>query len=141
MDWPNVLVVARENAETFGLADRFHEISDSAFDVSLGEGYDVVLVTNFLHHFDVSTCEAFLKRVHSALKDDGQVLTLEFIPNEDRLSPPGEALFPIVMLAATPAGNAYLFAELRSMFENAGFSHNEHRPIPGVPQHWVVSRK
>ena len=141
VDWKIVLPVARENAEKFGISDRYHTIEGSAFDVDLGCDYDVVLVTNFLHHFDIPTCEAFLRRIHTAIRDNGQVLTLEFVPNDDRVSPPGEALFPIVMLATTPAGDAYTFAELRSMFENAGFTHNEHRPMPGMPQHWIVSRK
>ena len=141
VDWKVVLSVAQENAEKFGVADRYHKIEGSAFDVELGEGYDVILVTNFLHHFDIPTCETFLKRCHQALREDGQVLTLEFIPNEDRVSPPGEALFPLVMLAATPAGDAYTLTELTKMFENAGFPRNEHRPMPGMPQHWFVSRK
>jgi hypothetical protein len=69
------------------------------------------------------------------------VLTLEFVPNDDRVTPPGEALFPLIMLAATPAGDAYTFAELDSMLRKAGFAHNEHRPMPGMPQHWIASRK
>lgn len=141
VDWKVVLTVAQENAEKSGVADRFHKIEGSAFDVDLGDGYDVILVTNFLHHFDIPTCETFLKRCSKALKDDGQVLTLEFVPNEDRISPPGEALFPLVMLAATPAGDAYTLSELTAMCENAGFARNEHRPMPGMPQHWLVSRK
>jgi ubiquinone/menaquinone biosynthesis C-methylase UbiE len=141
VDWKIVLPVARENAEKFGVSDRYHTIEGSAFDIDLGTDYDVVLVTNFLHHFDIPTCETFLKRINSAVKDDGQVLTLEFVPNDDRVSPPGEALFPIVMLATTPSGDAYTFAELTSMFQNAGFPTNEHRPMPGMPQHWIVSRK
>ncbi|MEP6788172.1 MAG: class I SAM-dependent methyltransferase [Acidobacteriota bacterium] len=141
VDWRIVLEVAQENAEKFGVAERYHKIEGSAFDADLGSGYDVILNTNFLHHFDVTTCETFLKRLNTALKDDGQVLTLEFIPNDDRVSPPAEALFSLVMLAATPAGDAYTLAELTSMFENAGFSHTEHRPMPGMPQHWLASRK
>ncbi|MGE3467744.1 MAG: methyltransferase [Pyrinomonadaceae bacterium] len=141
LDWRIVLEVAQENAEKFGVADRFHTIEGSAFEADFGEGYDIILVTNFLHHFDISTCETFLKRCHAALKPDGQVLTLEFVPNDDRVSPPGEALFSLVMLAATPAGDAYTFRELDSMLRNAGFTQNEHRPMPGMPQHWIVSRK
>lgn len=141
VDWKVVLPVAQENAEKFGVADRFHKIEGSAFDVDFGDGYDMILVTNFLHHFDIPTCEVFLKKCNAALKDDGQVLTLEFIPNEDRVSPPGEALFPLIMLASTPAGDAWTLSELTSMFENAGFPRNEHRPIPGMPQHWFASRK
>ena len=141
VDWRIVLEVAQENAVKFGVAARYHKIEGSAFEVDLGADYDVILVPNFLHHFDVPTCEAFLKRVNRALKDNGQVLTSEFVPNDDRISPPAEALFSLVMLAATPAGDAYTFKELDSMLKNAGFSKSEHRPMTGMPQHWIASRK
>lgn len=141
VDWKNVLEVAKENAARFGVAERYHTLEGSAFDVDFGEGYDVVLLTNFLHHFDVPTCEALLKKINAAMKDDGKLFTLEFVPNDDRVSPPQEALFAFVMLAGTPAGDAYTFAELKSMCENAGFSRSEHIPLPPTPQHLIVSRK
>src|SRR5687768_14459335 len=56
VDWSNVLTVASENAEKFGVADRHHLIPGSAFDVDFGGDYDAALVTNFLHHFDAKTC-------------------------------------------------------------------------------------
>lgn len=141
LDWANVLEVASENAEKFGVADRHHKIEGSAFDVEYGDGYDVVLLTNFLHHFDKETCENLLKKIHKSLNDDGKVLTLEFVPNDDRVSPPMEAMFSLVMLAGTPAGDAYTFAEIREMCENAGFSRNEHIPLAPMPQHLIVSMK
>ena len=141
LDWSNVLVVAQENARRFGVAERHHTIPGSAFDVDLGKGYDLVLLTNFLHHFDAATNEALLRKIHDAMKDDGKVVTLEFIPNEDRVSPPMEAMFSLVMLAATPAGDAYTFAELKEMFEAAGFSKNRHVSLAPLPQHLIVSMK
>jgi hypothetical protein len=66
-------------------------------------------------------------------------LTLEFVPNDDRVSPPVEALFSLTMLSSTPSGDAYTFAELKNMFENAGFSKNEHYPLAPTPQHLIVS--
>lgn len=140
-DWPNVLTVATENAEKAGVADRHHLLPGSAMEVDLGTDYDIILLTNFLHHFSVSECEAILRKLRAALKDNGRVITLEFVPNDDRVSPPGEALFSLVMLAATPEGDAYTFAELKSMAENAGFSRNEHIPLPPTPQHLIVSQK
>jgi len=141
VDWPNVLTVATENAEKFGVTDRHHLIPGSAFDVDLGTDYDVVLVTNFLHHFDAETNTTFMRKVNAALKPDGKAITLEFIPNDDRISPPAEALFPLVMLAATPAGDAYTLAELKKMFEDAGFTKNEHIALSPMPQHLVISTK
>ena len=140
-DWANVLEVAKENAEKFGVSDRHHTIPGSAFDVDFGGGYDVVLLTNFLHHFDIETCENLLRKIHDSLADDGKVVTLEFIPNDDRVSPPTEAMFSLIMLAGTPAGDAYTFAELKQMAENTGFSRNEHIPLAPMPQHLVISMK
>ncbi|HEX8250347.1 MAG TPA: class I SAM-dependent methyltransferase [Pyrinomonadaceae bacterium] len=141
VDWANVLTAATENARKFGVADRHHLIPGSAFEVEYGDDYDVVLLTNFLHHFDQPTNEDLIRKIHRALNDDGKVLTLEFVPNDDRVSPPSEAMFSLVMLAATPAGDAYTFAELREMFENAGFAHSEHIPLAPLPQHLIVSTK
>jgi hypothetical protein len=140
-DWGNVLKVALENAEKFGVADRYHTIPGNAFDTDFGTGYDVILVPNFLHHFDTAECETFIRKLHSSLADNGKVITVEFVPNEDRVSPPPEAMFSLVMLAATPAGDAYTFAELKAMFENAGFSQNELVALEAMPQHLVISTK
>jgi ubiquinone/menaquinone biosynthesis C-methylase UbiE len=141
LDWSNVLRVAHENAERFGVAERHHAIEGSAFDVELGDDYDIVLLTNFLHHFDGATNEKLLRKIRESLAETGKVLTLEFIPNDDRVSPPSEAMFSLVMLAATPAGDAYTFKELEAMFKTAGFSRSEHIPLAPLPQHLIVSVK
>src|SRR5438046_2971636 len=57
LDWTMVLEVAKENAQQSGVADRFKTLPGSAFEVEYGTDYDLVLLTNFLHHFDVPTCE------------------------------------------------------------------------------------
>ena len=141
VDWANVLTVATENAEKFGVAARHHLKPGSAFDVEFDNDYDVVLVPNFLHHFDAETCTNFMKKVNGALKADGKAITVEFIPNEDRVSPPAEALFPLVMLAATPAGDAYTLAELEQIMGDAGFSQNRHIALTPMPMHLLISSK
>ena len=141
VDWPNVLEVAKENAQTAGVADRFQIKPGSAFDVDYGSGYDIVLLTNFLHHFDVATCETLLRKVHASLADGGRAATLEFVPNDDRVSPPQAAAFSLVMLGMTPAGDAYTFAELEQMFRNAGFARSEFHELPPTIQRVVISHK
>lgn len=141
VDWPNVLEVARENAGNAGVGDRYSTITGSAFDVDYGSGYNLVLLTNFLHHFDPPTCENLLRKVHGALGEGGRAVTLEFVPNEDRVSPPVPATFSMMMLGGTPRGDAYTFPELREMFRNAGFSGSEIHPLPPSPEHVIISRK
>jgi len=141
VDWRAVLEVARENAQQAGVADRYHTIEGSAFDVEFGSGYDLVLLTNFLHHFDPPTNETLLRKIHAALADGGRAVTLEFVPNDDRVTPPESAGFSIVMLAGTPSGDAYTFAELERMFANAGFSRSTIHPLPPTIQQVVISEK
>jgi SAM-dependent methyltransferase len=141
LDWPNVLAVAKENADSAGLGDRFKMLPGSAFEVEMGKGYDYVLLTNIFHHFDPPTCEKLMKRVHAALKPGGQALTLEFVPNEDRVSPPGPAMFSLVMLATTDSGDAYTVSEFEDMFGHVGFAKTTAHPIPEMPHLLLISEK
>jgi len=141
LDWPAVLEVAKENAGKSGAAGRYSTIEGDAFGADFGEGYDVVLLTNFLHHFDPPTCETLLRKVRAALKDGGMSLTRKFVPDEYRVTPPASAGFSLMMLASTPGGDAYTYAELERMCSNAGFAHTELRDLPASPQKLVVSHK
>src|SRR5437667_423121 len=87
VDWKNVLEVARENAKKFGVADRYKTLNGSIFDADIGTGYDLILIPNFLHHFDQPTIAPLVNKLHRALKPGGKVATLEFVPEEDRVSP------------------------------------------------------
>jgi SAM-dependent methyltransferase len=137
LDWTPVLRVALENARKAGVQDRYDMLPGSAFEVDFGGPYDAVLLTNFLHHFDKPTCVDLLKKVHAALKPGGRAATLEFVPNEDRVSPPMPAAFSLIMLVTTAAGDAYTLSELTAMYREAGFKDIQGHPIPRSP-HTVV---
>jgi SAM-dependent methyltransferase len=137
LDWAAVLEVAQENARKAGVADRYAALPGSAFEVEYGGPYDIVLLTNFLHHFDRATCVGLLQKVRAALRPGGRAAALEFVPNEDRISPPMAAAFSLTMLATTPAGDAYTFAELASMYREAGLGNITAHPVPTGP-HTVV---
>jgi len=139
-DWANVLQVALENAAKFGVAERFHTIPGSAFDTDLGSGYDLVLVPNFLHHFDVPTCVKFLKKLHATMKPGAALAIVEFVPNEDRISPPMAASFSIQMLGGTEAGDAFTFRELSAMVSDAGFKESTQQLLEPTPQTLVSAK-
>jgi 2-polyprenyl-3-methyl-5-hydroxy-6-metoxy-1,4-benzoquinol methylase len=129
--------VALDNATKAGVRERYDMLPGSAFEVDFGGPYDAVLLTNFLHHFDEPTCVGLLKKVRSALRPGGRAATLEFVPNEDRVSPPMAAGFSMTMLASTVGGDAYCLSELTAMYETAGFGGVTAHPIPMSP-HTVV---
>jgi hypothetical protein len=141
LDWPGVLAVAAENARRAGVADRHALLPGSAFETDWGGPYDVVLLTNFLHHFDLPTCRRLAAKAHAALGPGGRALTLEFIPEPDRVTPPSTAGFALTMLATTARGDAYTFAEYQALFAEAGFARSEFHPLPPTTQQAVVSYK
>jgi hypothetical protein len=139
VDWASVLTVAQENAAAQGVAGRIHNLPGDAFTVEFGTGYDVALVTNFLHHFDHATCISFLSKVRGALKAGGRVVVLEMVPNADRVTPAVPARFSLTMLGGTPAGDAYTLDELRDQLDRSGFADVSSHPLP-TPETVVVGR-
>jgi ubiquinone/menaquinone biosynthesis C-methylase UbiE len=140
-DWENVLEVARDNATAHGLTGRFRTIAGNAFDVAFGSGYDLVLLPNFLHHFDCDTNVRLLRKVHASLTPGGRVAVVEFVPNDDRVSPPDGALFAMRMLGTTPAGDAYTAAELDRMLLEAGFTGGHAVRLAPAPQTLIVATR
>jgi 2-polyprenyl-3-methyl-5-hydroxy-6-metoxy-1,4-benzoquinol methylase len=140
VDWGNVLEVAKENAAKMGVADRFHTLPGSAFDVDLGTDYDLVLLPNFLHHFDEAACVKLLQKLRAAMKPTGTLATVEFVPNEDRISPPHAAAFSMMMLGGTEAGDAYTFKELDRMMRAAGFGATELHSLAPAPQSSLLTK-
>src|SRR5829696_8463485 len=91
------------------VADRHALLSGSAFEVGSVGPYDLVRLTNFLHHFDAPPCERLAEKAFAAPAPGGRAVTLEFVPDPDRINPPPAAGFALTMLATTAAGDAYTF--------------------------------
>jgi 2-polyprenyl-3-methyl-5-hydroxy-6-metoxy-1,4-benzoquinol methylase len=141
LDWAPVLQVAAKNAQAAGVNGRFITIAGNAFEVELGTDYDAVLVPNFLHHFNPTDCVRFLKRCHAALRPDGRVAIVEFIPNPDRVTPPQAAGFSLVMLATTPEGDAYTYEECAGMLAKAGFQKPAAHALPASMHQALIAAR
>jgi 2-polyprenyl-3-methyl-5-hydroxy-6-metoxy-1,4-benzoquinol methylase len=134
LDWKNVLVVAHENAVKFGVAERWRAIEGSAFAADFGSGYDLVLVTNFIHHFDVPTNIGLFEKIRAAMKPGAKMAIVEMAVNDDRITPAGAGMFAMTMLTTTPSGDAFSQGEIASMCTSAGFHDVTHYSVPGTPQ-------
>ena len=133
--------MATANAEKLGVADRHTLLPGSAFEAEFSGPYDLILVTNFFHHFDKAICQSLANKIFAALTPGGRCVTLDFVPNEDRVSPPIPAGFAMMMLGGTAGGDAYTFAEYAKMFENAGFVSSEAHGLEKSPGTLIVSTK
>ena len=138
VDWQAVLSVARENAEAAGVSGRYHTLAGSAFDTEWGGGFDLVLVANFLHQLDRDACVTLLQKARKSLVSGGRAVAVEFLPNEDRVSPRFPAMFAFQMLGSTPQGDAYTAREFEQMGRAAGFQRVIAKPLPPTPQSLVL---
>jgi 2-polyprenyl-3-methyl-5-hydroxy-6-metoxy-1,4-benzoquinol methylase len=134
VDWADVVNVAAANAQRADLGSRYRPLAGDAFTVEWGGDYDLVLLPNILHHFDRSACVALLARVRASLAPAGRALVIEFIPNEDRVSPPLPAMFAFMMLGTTQHGDAFTAAEYTAMGRDAGFNTATLAPLPPSPE-------
>lgn len=133
VDWGSVLELAKHNARQFGVAERYKVIPGSAFEVDWGTDYDLILLPNFLHHFDLETCAGLLAKSRASLSAGGKVVAVDFVPNDDLVSPPFPAAFSWEMLASTPRGEAYTQKDLAEMARRAGFQNVRVKPLPPSP--------
>ncbi|MBN9024643.1 MULTISPECIES: methyltransferase [Kaistia] len=138
VDWPDVVALAAENAKAAGLDGRYATLPGSAFDVDWGRDFDLVLLPNFLHHFDHDTCVSLLEKARASLAPGGRVIAVEQVPDAERISPPWPAGFALIMLATTQRGDAYTEAELGDMARDAGFSGVALTALPPSPASLVL---
>ena len=141
LDWPSVLAVAEENARRFDVSDRYRLLPGDALEADLGAGFDAVVMPNVMHIWDRPTNVRFLKKVHAALAPKGRIVIVEFVPNDDRVSPTVPALFALNMLANTTAGDVYTFSEHRAMLSEAGFPDCQAQQLSPTPHTAIVATK
>lgn len=118
-DRPEVLKVAVELAEEFGVADRLECRAGDMFRDPVPTGVDVVLLSNVLHDWDVPACEELVGRLAGALTSGGRLLVHDVFLNDAHDGPLPIALYSAALFRLTE-GRAYSAAEYRSWLDAAG---------------------
>lgn len=136
LDAVEVLRVAAGNARRAGVRKRFHPIPGDAFRTGFAGPYDIVLAANIAHHFEPSANIRLFRKCRAALNPNGRLVVLDFVIDDDRVSPPAEAGFAI-HLFATGSCDVYTFNEYRGMLRAAGLR-GITRGKPGPYSSWMI---
>ena len=123
LDWPNILEITGRNAERLGVGDRFRKLPGDMFTVDLGGPYDIVMLTNVLHHFSEQTATELLRRVATAVKPGGRIAVVGHTYEEDDTpsTNPLPYMFSVIMLVQTHDGETHSVPTYRRMLTDAGF--------------------
>jgi precorrin-6B methylase 2 len=118
-DRAQVLKVAHEMGERFGVLDRMQLLAGDMFADPIPAGCDVILLSNILHDWDVPECQRLLDRCAVALPAGGQLLIHDVFLNDAMDGPLTVALYSTALFTITE-GRAYSAAEYRAMLSKAG---------------------
>jgi SAM-dependent methyltransferase len=142
LDWPNVLEIARANAEQAGIGDRVSYLEGDMFEVPLGGPYDLIVTSHVFHHFSEERCAELLKRLAGALEPGGRLAIQDFAAGDaPAAEDPFPRLFSVLMLVWTREGEAYPLSVYGRLLAAAGFGEPEvHRP-PGAPSSFIVAER
>ncbi len=118
-DRPEVLKVAREFAEEFGVSERLETIPGDMFVDPVPTGFDVMLLSNILHDWDVPECRVLVGRCASALPSGGRLLIHDVFLTDTLDGPLAVALYSAALFRLTE-GRAYSAREYRGWLHEAG---------------------
>ena len=135
LDRPEVLKLAREFADSYGVADRMEFLEGDMFTVSLPSA-DFVLLSNILHDWDVTDCQTLIRRCAASLRPQGRLLIHDVLLNDALDGPLAVACYSAQLFTLTE-GRAYSAAEYRSWLLEAGLEPSE--SIPTLAHCHVIS--
>jgi ubiquinone/menaquinone biosynthesis C-methylase UbiE/DNA-binding transcriptional ArsR family regulator len=117
MDRPEVLKVAAEFAQQYGVADRLELSECDMFEDDL-PNTDAILLSNILHDWDIPECKQLINRCAKVLPAGGELMIHDVFLNDDHDGPLEIALYSTALFTLTE-GRAYSEAEYRSWLVDA----------------------
>jgi len=140
-DLAPVIEVARENVAQQGLTERCEFREGDYFAISLPDAaFDAVVLGHVLRAEGLDGAQQLLRRAVDALRPGGLVVVADYFVDDDRRGPLNALLLGVTMMASTPAGSTYTYAEFKSLLAAAGAERVEVlRPVPF--QEVMIGRK
>lgn len=123
-DLPNTIEIARTMIRP-PLLKKIRFLEGDFHINDIGQGYDLVFISQVFHSFSEEENKALLKKVRNAVNPGGKVAVHEFYLDKNRAFPATGALFSVNMLINTTSGRSYTFQEIKRWLSQTGFKNTE----------------
>lgn len=121
-DLPNVTTLTRSYIESENLRSRVDVTQGDYTTDPLGSGFDLVFMSAVIHSNSPDTNRQLFAKAYDALNPGGRLVVLDFIMDDDRVSPAVGAYFSLNMLVGTAEGDTFTESEIREWMKNSGFA-------------------
>ncbi|MFA1549851.1 class I SAM-dependent methyltransferase [Actinomadura chokoriensis] len=139
LDWDNVLRITEKHAAEQQVRERTRFIAGDMFEVDYQGPYDLILVTNVLHHFSPDRATELLRRAARALKPGGRVAVVSMVRTGPPAEDPEAHMFSVLMLAWTDMGEVHSDEVHHDVLTAAGFTDVQRRQVPDLAFHVFVA--
>ncbi len=127
-DLPNTIEVARTMIRP-PLLRKIHFLEGDFHINDIGQGYDLVFISQVFHSFSEDENRVLLKKVRDALNPKGRIAIHEFYLDKNRASPAPGALFSVNMLVNTASGRSYAPQEMKRWLSQTGFKNTREKML------------
>jgi SAM-dependent methyltransferase len=132
---PPVDAVARRAISERGFADRVEVVAGDMLAAPLPGGFDVHLISNVLHDWDVPRVRTLLARSVEALAPGGLLIIHDAHLDADKRGPLAVAAYSVMLMHGTE-GRCYSSAELDAILVDVGFAPS--RFVPTVADRSLI---
>ncbi len=135
LDRPEVLRIAKEFAESYGVSDRIEWLEGDMFTAPLPSA-DFALLSNILHDWDVTDCQTLIRKCADCLRPGGRLIIHDVLLNDALDGPLAVACYSAQLFTLTE-GRAYSGAEYRAWLAEAGLETSDF--VPTLAHAYVIS--
>lgn len=142
VDFPPIAAIAREYAAHYGVGDRYDYIEGNLREVDFGrDRFDLAIFGHIIHGEGAQWGKKLIQKTAAALKDKGQLLIADYVPNDERTGPALPMLFGLnMMIAAPPDADVFTMRDYRGWLKEAGFKSVKTIAVPS-PSPLILATK
>ena len=139
-DLPEVLTISKERIAASSVQERITYRSGDCEQDDLGEGYDLIWVSNLFHGLSAEASAALFQKCYAALIPGGTLMVKDFIVDNDGAGPPFSLIFGLHMYLHTYGGNTWKLEDYTRWAKDAGFA-SPHIQEPGRSSRILIMKK
>jgi ubiquinone/menaquinone biosynthesis C-methylase UbiE len=139
-DLPYVLPITQRYISDAGLASRIRTVGIDVLKTVLEGPFDAVVMRFFLQILSADEIPVALSNIAAALRPGGMLYTINFMLDDNRITPLASNLINVQFLSHYDRGQAYTDGEYRRWLTDAGFIDiSRSEDVVGIPL--LVARK